>query len=89
MPKQKLESLLKSLHEELSEVTELDENTEQLLETLAQDISQILEPEQNLPQENLPPKEVLDNLANKFAEEHPGAAAVIREITRTLANIGV
>lgn len=89
MAKEKLESLLKNLHEELSEVTELDENTEHLLETLARDIGQLLEPEQDLPQENVPPKELLDNLANRFAEEHPSAAAVIREITQTLANIGI
>lgn len=92
MDKQQLESSLATLHEELSNVENVDPSTRQLLVTLMQDIAQVLTSDNRDETAQPTPTHRSDNLRNlvtEFEAEHPQLARTIGQIADGLASIGI
>jgi len=83
MPEQKLKEQLQSLHQELSQRPQLDEESMNLLQKIAADI------------DNVESGDIADltervqEQAVQFEQEHPTLSEVLRQIVDTLGRIGV
>lgn len=92
MDKQQLESSLATLHQELSQVENVDPSTRELLVTLMQDIAQVLTSDARAEEGEEVPTHRSDNLRNmvtEFEAEHPQLARTIGQIADGLASIGI
>lgn len=86
MPRQALEAQLSQLREELAETETLDSKTRELLSEVADEIEQVLGEDTG---DNASARERLETAAYKFEAEHPRFAAILGEISDTLAKLGI
>lgn len=87
MSNEKIQTLLRELHQELSTAT-LDEETLNLLQGLDSDINNLLDPNlESVEAESL--VETAKFLETQFAIKHPLAERCVREIIDALARMGI
>ena len=85
-----LQHTLASLHEELKQADQVDDETRTMLTTLAQDIQRLAE------QDDLPPSDAVEPLSArlqdmvlKFESDHPQLTGVLNRVSEALANMGI
>ncbi len=84
MPKQQLENLIGSLHEQFGDDLTSPQQ-QQLMQQMQSHLHNFDEPEPGDPNFT----ETVELLLEDIEEQHPKAAAVVREILEVLGNIGV
>ena len=87
MSNERIKDLLTRLHAEL-EATDVDAETRSLIKELDTDIHDLLDADSDTDDPN-PILERAQLLQTDFANKHPVAERVVREIMDTLAKIGV
>lgn len=86
MSQEKIKALLLQLQEELSETTEVDEDTLALVKQLDSNIDQLIASAEDV---NSPVMDDAIALEARFAANHPVAERLIREVIDTLGRIGI
>jgi len=90
MVKNQLQSSLAELHESLSKVDELDDETRQLMLSLANDLQRLLGREGDLsPADVAPVSNDLQELLLRFETEHPQISGILGRMASSLANLGI
>jgi hypothetical protein len=85
-----LKAHLKTLHQNLAETGEVDEELQELLRQLDRDIKQLLEKrEVEADTDTFGLAERTQELSARFAVEHPRLEPTLRELGRILANMGI
>lgn len=91
-----LKSHLKELHANLAQTGEIDEELQALLRQLDGDIRQLLERRTEVVTADVQPlsepadlSERTQEIAARFAVEHPRLEPALRELGRMLANMGI
>jgi hypothetical protein len=90
MNNEELKKHLASLHQELTTVDAVDEDSKRLLEEIQDDVGFLLAHKGNyhLPR-HATVKERLAESARHFDTSHPSLAATIRTVVNTLNNMGI
>lgn len=90
MVKNQLQSSLADLHESLSKVDELDDETRQLMLSLANDLQRLLGREGDLSAADVAPvSNDLQELLLRFETEHPQISGILGRMASSLANLGI
>lgn len=93
MPESDLNTLLVTLHQELSSASDVDEPTRQLLKTVAADIASVLDQDSGSAGQQDKESDVgshtLKQMAVEFEAEHPRLARTLNEVADSLARIGI
>jgi hypothetical protein len=85
-----LKAHLQSLHQNLAETGELDEEAQELLRQLDRDIKQLLEKrEDEVAVDTYGLAERTQALSARFAVEHPRLEPALRELGNILASMGI
>jgi hypothetical protein len=85
-----LKEHLKNLHQELTTVENVDEDSQRLLENIQTDVRFLLAHKGDKPSpHHTPIKERLAETARHFDLSHPAFAATIRTVVNTLNNMGI
>jgi hypothetical protein len=85
-----LKEHLKNLHQELSEVTVVDEDSKKLLEEIQEDVQSLLSHKSGDTLElHGTIRDRLAESARHFNASHPTLAATIRTVVNTLNNMGI
>jgi hypothetical protein len=85
-----LKQHLKNLHQELTTVDGVDEDSQRLLEKIQSDVQLLLAHKGDVPsQHHAKVKERLAESARHFDASHPALAATIRTVVTTLNNMGI
>jgi hypothetical protein len=85
-----LKAHLQSLHQNLAETGELDEEAQELLRQLDRDIKQLLEKrEGEVAVDTYGLAERTQELSARFAVEHPRLEPALRELGNILASMGI
>jgi hypothetical protein len=85
-----LKEHLKNLHQELTTVEGVDEDSQGLLEQIQDDVRFLLAHKGDKPlQHHATVKERLAESARHFNSSHPALAATIRTVVNTLNNMGI
>jgi len=90
MQEQELQNTLAAVHEQLSERTQVDDQTRTLLMTLASDIHRLL----NVAEASPTPEEgalsdQVQGVMRKFEADHPELTDALNRIASSLANMGI
>lgn len=88
MDKERLKSLLISLHKELANTDEVDADTRELVRELDSDIQKLIDPAKDA-DHRASVLERADSLETRFAAKHPTAERFIREIIDLLGKMGI
>ena len=80
MAKERLKELLAELEKELHQVGEIDPETRKILSELNEDIDKVT---------SISPSERAKELEARFAADHPVLERITRQITETLASMGI
>lgn len=94
MPREELKQTLESLHQELSQSSEVDPELRKLLTEVAGDIEQTLHKEEEpaTPESEAEHADLIDrvnNLASRFEAQHPTLAQMIGRIADGLSQLGI
>lgn len=90
MPRNQLQSSLSELHESLTNVEQLDDETRQMMETLAADLQRLLRKEGELSADDVAPvSNRLQELLLRFETEHPQITGILGRLASSLANLGI
>jgi len=81
-----LKTQLSTLHDQLSVLNQVDDETRQQLLVVLSDISRLLHPEA---QQHLSPVEAVDSIAARFDVDHPALSGAIRQLVDALAKAGI
>jgi hypothetical protein len=85
-----LKEHLKNLHQELTTVENVDEDSQRLLEKIHDDVQMLLShPAGEQMVQHATVKERLAESARHFDTSHPALAATIRTVVNTLNNMGI
>jgi hypothetical protein len=85
-----LKAHLQSLHQNLAETGEVDEEAQELLRQLDRDIKQLLEKrEDEVAVDTYGLAERTQELSARFAVEHPRLEPALRELGNILASMGI
>jgi 1,2-phenylacetyl-CoA epoxidase catalytic subunit len=85
-----LKAHLKTLHQNLAETGEVDEELQELLRQLDRDIKHLLDKrEEEADTDTYGLAERTQELSARFAVEHPRLEPTLRELGRILANMGI
>jgi hypothetical protein len=90
MPAEQLKQTIKRVHEELGKSPELDEDLRHMLRELDHDIDRILvdkAPRGVEGDESL--SERVEIIASRFSAEYPRLEMLLREVSDTLAKLGI
>ena len=88
MDKERLKSLLISLHKELADAHEIDADTRELVRELDSDIQKLIDPAKAA-DHRASVLEQADSLETRFAAKHPTAERFVREIIDILGKMGI
>lgn len=89
MPKDKLRQLVASLHEELSQADELDDEARQRLQELGGDIERLVSREESPAAHRDTALEQVEEAAVRFQAQHPRLASILEEIMDSLTRLGI
>ena len=89
MGKEKIKDDLDRLHQELGQAGELDSELREGLKVLVDDINRVLADDDAEKKESIVFKERTENIAAKFATEHPRVEMILNELADTLSKIGI
>lgn len=90
MQEQELKNTLAALHEQLSNRTQVDDQTRALLKALTDDIHRLLDSERSgSTQQEEPLSEQVHDLVRQFEADHPELTAALNRIASALANMGI
>ena len=88
MSREELKQTLGTLHETLSEVSEVDDKTRDLLHDITSDIERLLADEQpTAPDESFSGR--LKDLVVEFEARHPQIGGLLERLSDGLANMGI
>lgn len=90
MPAEQLKKTLQRVHEELGKSQQLDDDLRHMLRELDRDIDRILADETPLAvgdEETM--SERVEVLASRFSAEYPRLELLLREVSDTLAKLGI
>lgn len=88
MDRDRLRTLLKSLHRELDGARSVDEESRRLLGTVLSDIDRVLQ-ELTAREGSTPVSGRLEALAVHFEADHPAVAGAMRQLLDALAKAGI
>ena len=89
MPREKLQRLIASLHEEIGSADRIDTESKEMLQQLMQDIQDIAADESATPEGHATATGQLENAAVRFETDHPKLSMILGEIMDTLGKLGI
>jgi hypothetical protein len=90
MEKQRLQETLAELHESLTGVERLDQETRELVETVVDDLQRLVQQDGEVSSVEVQPvTHNLQELLLRFETEHPQLTGIINRIAGSLANLGI
>lgn len=89
MPAEKLKKTIQRVHEELGKSQEVDEDLRRMLLELDRDIDRILTNEPGDTEDADTISERVEEIASRFSAEYPRLEMLLREVSDTLAKLGI
>ncbi|HEY5654848.1 MAG TPA: DUF4404 family protein [Woeseiaceae bacterium] len=89
MPAEKLKKTIQRVHEELGKSQEVDEDLRRMLLELDRDIDRILAKEPGDTEDADTISERVEEIASRFSAEYPRLEMLLREVSDTLAKLGI
>lgn len=89
MPAEKLKKTIQRVHEELGKSQEVDEDLRRMLLELDRDIDRILANEPGDTEDADTISERVEEIASRFSAEYPRLEMLLREVSDTLAKLGI
>ena len=89
MPAEKLKKTIQRVHEELGKSQEVDEDLRRMLLQLDRDIDRILAKEPGDTEDADTISERVEEIASRFSAEYPRLEMLLREVSDTLAKLGI
>ena len=89
MPAEKLKKTIQRVHEELGKSQEVDEDLRRMLLELDRDIDRILAKEPGDSEDADTISERVEEIASRFSAEYPRLEMLLREVSDTLAKLGI
>jgi hypothetical protein len=89
MPAEKLKKTIQRVHEELGKSQEVDEDLRRMLLELDRDIDRILANKPGDTEDADTISERVEEIAGRFSAEYPRLEMLLREVSDTLAKLGI
>ena len=89
MPAEKLKKTIQRVHEKLGKSQEVDEDLRRMLLELDRDIDRILAKEPGDTEDADTISERVEEIASRFSAEYPRLEMLLREVSDTLAKLGI
>jgi len=89
MPREKLQRLIASLHEELGSAASVDAESKEMLQQLTRDIENIAAGEGDASATAEAASSQLEQATVKFETDHPRLSMILGEIIDTLGKLGI
>jgi hypothetical protein len=87
MERDRLNETLRKLHRELQDAETADPETRRLLAAVQDDIDRVTGPGEDPPVAEI--GDHIENLAARFAADHPALASALRQVMNTLSSMGI
>lgn len=90
MPAEQLKKALKRVHEELGKTRDVDDDLKEMLRDIDRDIDRVLAEESpSGVDDDETMSERVEILASRFSAEYPRLEMLLREVSDTLAKLGI